>query len=133
MTIDISEILARKAKREQEEEEDNRLLAENAALATQELKKSLESIAKSAGKHPLDLLGYDRDFVIKWANSQKPGLFVDDEEKSKFNEFIKPYKGKEFKFLNDKDKIETAKISDRGVVKASLVKAWRDNPEIAPI
>ena len=132
MSTDLSEIFARKAKRLREEEEDNRLLAENAADAAAELKASLESIAHSTGQHVLSLLGYDRDTVIKWANNQKTPLFMDADEENKFNDEVKnKYLGKTVQFKNDKGKDEEAKIGDRGRPKGALIAAWRDGREIS--
>ena len=135
MADDAAEILARIDRREREQEEDMKLLAEKSVEAARQIKKQLDGLARTTGKDVLEILGYDRETVMKWANSQKEPLFESDEEKEEFEQFLKPFKGKikEFKFINDKDKIETAKISDRGVVKAALVKAWRENPDLKPL
>ena len=132
MADDAAEILARIDRREREQEEDMKLLAEKSVEAARQIKKQLDGLARTTGKDVLEILGYDRDTVMKWANSQREPLFESDEEKAEFNKFKADNLG-EFPYLDEKGTLQVATLSKIGAPKRSLIVAWRKDKNIKPI
>lgn len=121
MTKSVQEILARKAQRLKEEEEDNKLLADSYIEAASEYKKGLQSLASVVDKHILDLLSLKVEEVKEWLKSQKVPILT-EEEMEQLTQYRRANIDR--KYLGQKG--EERKISTQGVASAYMQQAWKD-------